>query len=451
MPGRPRNSIPSLRHHKPTGRGVVTINGHDRYLGRWPRDQAEAPPAVRAEYDRVIAEWLAAGRRPDAVTPEKSSSSGGPTVSDLILAFWGHAEKHYRRADGTATSELDDYRLSLRPLRELYADLPARDLSPLKLKAVRQRMIDGKEYRVRRLDRESARPRWVGWRRVKDGRAQLDKDKKNWVAVEVLGERPELCRSVVNQRIGRIVRMYKWAVAEELVSNAVHEALTKVSGLQRGRTEARETAPVLPVADADVEAILPHLTPAVAAMVRLQRLTGARPGEVCALKIGDLDMSGPVWIYRPPMHKTSHKGRDRLIAVGPQAQAVLRPFLDAAGDGYAFSPRRTMEAFRAGQRAARKTKLQPSQKCRKKRRPKKRPGDRYTTRGYCQSVAKACRKARVEPWHPHQLRHTHATAVRQVFGLEAAQVALGHAQANVTQMYAERDMTLASKVAAQLG
>jgi integrase len=57
----------------------------------------------------------------------------------------------------------------------------------------------------------------------------------------------------------------------------------------------------------------------------------------------------------------------------------------------------------------------------------------------------------VPHWHPNQLRHTFATAARRQFGLEAAQVALGHAQADVTQVYAERDLTLALKVAAEVG
>src|SRR5438105_783548 len=108
MPGRPRNSIPSLRHHKPTDRGVVTVNGRDVYLGRWPRDQAEAPPAVRAEYDRVIAEWLAAGRRAPDAEPASAGDArpAGPTVGELILAYWPQVEKHYRRADGSATNEV---------------------------------------------------------------------------------------------------------------------------------------------------------------------------------------------------------------------------------------------------------------------------------------------------------------------------------------------------------
>ena len=54
-------------------------------------------------------------------------------------------------------------------------------------------------------------------------------------------------------------------------------------------------------------------------------------------------------------------------------------------------------------------------------------------------------------WHPNQLRHTFATRVRKQHGLEAAQVLLGHARADVTQVYAEKNLELASAVAAQVG
>ncbi len=66
-----------------------------------------------------------------------------------------------------------------------------------------------------------------------------------------------------------------------------------------------------------------------------------------------------------------------------------------------------------------------------------------------QAQARAWREQHT--WHPHQLRHTAATEIRRTFGLEAAQVALGHAAADVTQIYAERDLELARKVAAKLG
>jgi integrase len=54
-------------------------------------------------------------------------------------------------------------------------------------------------------------------------------------------------------------------------------------------------------------------------------------------------------------------------------------------------------------------------------------------------------------WSPNQLCHTAATEIRREFGLEAAQVILGHSQANVTQVYAERDMAKGLEVARRIG
>ncbi|MBN9518491.1 site-specific integrase [bacterium] len=47
------------------------------------------------------------------------------------------------------------------------------------------------------------------------------------------------------------------------------------------------------------------------------------------------------------------------------------------------------------------------------------------------------------PWKPGRLRHTFATEVRSRFGLEVAQVLLGHKRAGVTQAYAEATLTRA--------
>lgn len=43
------------------------------------------------------------------------------TVTELLDAFWPHVQKHYRRQDGTPTNEVSDYKLSLRPMKHLYA------------------------------------------------------------------------------------------------------------------------------------------------------------------------------------------------------------------------------------------------------------------------------------------------------------------------------------------
>lgn len=49
------------------------------------------------------------------------------------------------------------------------------------------------------------------------------------------------------------------------------------------------------------------------------------------------------------------------------------------------------------------------------------------------------------------MRHSFGTRVRRDHGLEAAQVLLGHAKADVTQVYAERDNERARAVALKIG
>src|SRR5262245_56252333 len=105
---------PKYRHHKPSGQAVVTLNGHDHYLGRWQT------PESKAEYDRLIAEWLANGRQ-----MTRHSTHAGLSVNEVILAYWRHVEAYYRHPDGTHTSEADNIRLALRPLKQLYGHTPA--------------------------------------------------------------------------------------------------------------------------------------------------------------------------------------------------------------------------------------------------------------------------------------------------------------------------------------
>ena len=96
------------------------------------------------------------------------------------------------------------------------------------------------------------------------------------------------------------------------------------------------------MAEAVVEATLPHLPPVVGDMVRFQLLTGSRPGEVCSIRPCDVDRSGEVWIYRPEHHKTEHQDRQRIIFIGPKGQDALRPYLlrDAEAFQQAAAPRR---------------------------------------------------------------------------------------------------------------
>jgi integrase len=272
---------PKYRKHKASGQAIVTINGQDDYLGPW------RSKASRREYDRLIAEWLARGRVTPQVGPDSSLS-----VMELLQAYLRWAKRYYVGG----SREVEQIVITIRPLKELYGRTMAADFGPLALKAVRQRMID-------------------------------------------LG----LCRTEINKRTGRVKRVFKWGVENELLPPSVFHGLQAVRGLSRGRSEARESEPVKPVPEAFVDAVKGYVAPQVWAMIELQRLSGMRPGEVTRMRMADLDIGGPVWVYTPAKHKTEHHGHRRQIYLGPRAQAVVRPWLRTDLDGYLFQPKEAMD------------------------------------------------------------------------------------------------------------
>jgi integrase len=190
----------------------------------------------------------------------------------------------------------------------------------------------------------------------------------------------------------------------------------------------------------------------VAAMVRLQFLTGCRTEEVLAMRGCDLTPGEPNWEYRPGHHKSEWRDKDRVIPVGPRAQEIVKEFLKADIQSYLFSPQDVVAELHGHRARQRKSKPTPSERA---RRTPGIPGQKhrlfYDRRSYRQAIVRACRKAGVPEWTPLQLRHTAATVVRARYGLEAAQVVLGHARADVTQVYAERDLTKAHAVMAEIG
>jgi integrase len=291
------------------------------------------------------------------------------------------------------------------------------------------------------------------------------------------------CRNRVNKDVARVKRLFRWAASKKLVSVSVYQQLQTVEGLRAGRSAAKETAPIKPVADAVVGATLPHLSPQVAAMVRLQRLTGMRPGEVAVMRGMDLEMSGPVWLYRPGSdkgkhgaHKNAYRGQDRVIPIGPRGQEVLRPWLRLNLQEHLFQPREARAWWDAERRKKRRTPMTPSQAARRpKRNPKRRPGEPYTGPSYACAVAggvvaastarackacqaldpvnrcPACKASALPHWHPNQLRHAKATELRREAGLDAARVVLGHRSPQITEVYAELDVTKAAEVMERLG
>jgi integrase len=385
------HALPKYRHHKASGQAFVALNGIVQYLGPY------GSKASRLLYDRLLAEWLQQGRY--------SPSAGEPlTVVQLCGKYLRFAQGYYVK-DGKPTI-ISSIKLSIRYLRVWYGRTPASEFGPLALKTLRQKMVE-----------------------------------------------EQLSRRYVNDHIDRIRRIFKWAVAEQLVPATTYQALATVPGLKKGRCNARETEPVLPVADEIVDATLPYLPGVVADMVRLQRLTGMRPAEVCQIRPCDLDRSGDVWLYRPERHKTQHHGRERIVFIGSEGQAVLLRYLARNSEAHCFRPCDSETKRRAAAHEFRATPISCGNKpgSNRKRKPKRQPGAYYVTASYRRAITRACEKGKVESWAPNQLRHSYATKVRQQFGLEHAQVSLGHSNAAVTEIYAERDIRKGIEVARAIG
>jgi integrase len=209
-------------------------------------------------------------------------------------------------------------------------------------------------------------------------------------------------------------------------------------------------------------------------MVELQRLTGMRPGEVCRLtpaevstdpgrpvtvshgqrpqKVAALWVEGTlVWVYGPARHKTCWKGKARVVAIGPQAQAVLAPYLAGRDPhGYCFSPAESVRLLRQKQRAARRTPVPPSQAKRAKARPRKGPGPHYTADTYRQAVERACRRAGVPAWSPNQLRHGVADMVSERHDEDTASAVLGNTP-DIVRVYTLQRLGKAAAVMARCG
>ena len=423
-----KHRIPSYRRQNRadgTDLAIVEIDGRRHYLGAYDT------PESREKYHRLIAEWEAGGR---AASPEPKFDD--ISVAEVARQFLTWAGGYYVK-HGHQTSEPTNIALAFRPLRKLCSQMPAAEFGPKALKAVRQEMIN------------------MGW-----------------------------CRRHINRNVDRIKRMFKWAVAEEILPPHTYEGMRAVGGLRFGRSAAPERPPVQPAPEELIDPVKQHVSRPVAAMVEMQLLTGSRPGEIIVMRPCDIDRSDAVWVYRPAEHKTEHHGRDRMIYIGPQAQQILAPFLLRPADAYCFSPseaeRERLEALAASTRNGGKRVG-----ANRKPQPRRTAGDHYTRDSYRRAIDRGCEKAfplpatlaprddetaekwearltkeerrqikawrKAHHWHPHQLRHSYGTYVRREDNLESAQILLGHSRADVTQIYAERDIERAKRVALKIG
>lgn len=391
-----RKNLPGYLLHKPTGQARVVIAGQTFYLGKY------GSPESRQMYQEILSEYL--NNREELPLHLRKGTT--VTVNELSKRFLAYAKEYYQK-NGRTTVTYIRYDLALRALKELYGSTRITEFGPLALQRVRDAMID-----------------------------------------------TGIARRTVNDRFDCIRNVFRWAVANELCDESIHSALMKVKRLEKGRCRAHDNPPILAVPDDEIEKTLKFLLPVVADMVRVQRLTGCRPSEVCMMRAGDFDFSQKIWKFTPFEHKTEHHQKHRWIAVGFRAQEILKKYMDRNNDdptAYLFCPEESVKILRKIQRKNRKSPVQPSQEDRRTEDPLRKPGKRYPVQSYRTAIQRACRKAGVPVWSPNQLRHKVGTDIRNEFGLDYAQAVLGHSSAATSEIYAQLNFEKAAEVIEKIG
>jgi integrase len=441
MGRRARGQLPQMRRHRRSGTARVRIGEREIHLGRWGSE------AAHCKYREVIQDFIlqgeiavtrsprpatalnavaladepsaAADTVPLPLSPQEAVEFGEPVVTVAIICarYLAHLETEYVNLDGTPTSTRGNANMGLRAL-EPFWQIPAAEFGPILLRELRKGLI---QQFSRRKGPENKR---------------LPKPRKT-----------------INRTIGAVLRVFRWAVSMELVPPAVYEGLKSVEPLRIGRTPAPELPEITAVSDDQIERTLVHLPQIPADMVRVQRLIGCRPSELCGMCPIDIDRSGEVWVYRPPVHKNRWRGDKRRISIGPKAQAILSKYLDRPPTRPCFVPAESETKRNLIRRRDRRSPMTPSHQARLKK-PKKKldPNKPYTDDTYRRAIHRACEKAGITPaWSPNQLRHAAAEEARQFFGLDGAQARLGHKHAKVTEVYAKAQYSRADEVAKAVG
>ena len=387
---------------------VTKINGKEKILGRWNTKES------KKKFHRLMTEY-----QTGSVDPAVQQT----TVLEISVDYTRFAKDYYRK-NGKQTTEFYSVQSAMRLLVKLYGDLPATEIGPRRLRELRSTWIDR-----------------------------------------------ELARSTINDYTNHVIRCFRKAAESEKIPGSVYHDLSAVGRLPVGRTKAKEPRRIRPVSQDIFDAVLEHVQPIVADMMRLQALCAMRPGEVCNLKPIDVDRSGDTWIYRPESHKNQHHGKARIVAIGPQGQAILRPYLLRDENAFCYCPGEVVEQKRRRDSLNRTTPLSCGNRPgsnRKIGRKKRQAGQKYSTTAYRRAITRGCDSAfptseemtdeQVKEhrqryrFAPNRIRKLAATKIRKQCSLESAQVILGHASKTTTERYyADMNISEAVEVMRKLG
>lgn len=252
--------------------------------------------------------------------------------------------------------------------------------------------------------------------------------------------------SHVNKLLKYLVAVLKWGVSRKLFSAANLLEIKTVEPVGKGDEvyELEVNEPRTEVPDHVILESLKYLTPILRDMVRIQRIAGMRPSEVCALRVEHV-LSAKDGVIEVREHKTARFGTRRYYAFTPDEMRILKRRCSGKGfDEYVFTPRDAYLEAVEGQAIA-PEKLDKALA---------RYGEKYDSHAYGRAIKRkldAAREqgAKIPHWTPYQIRHTFVTENSLKYGMEMASSLAGHKSLRTTEIYDHKAQRVAIRAACE--
>jgi integrase len=240
-------------------------------------------------------------------------------------------------------------------------------------------------------------------------------------------------RSQINRLFCAVKRVFVWGgqprfdleTCDKLPAIVSNTFIADLMGIKSVTDEGKENPPRKDVPEKVVTAIFPYVSETIADMLRLQLLTGMRPHEVCAMRMGDLKQTkeefmehgllydGESWLYVLDEHKTKKHIGTKVIPLGIQEQEILSKYLD--NSDYLINSDLWSPIFKNSM------------------------GNAMTREAYGRNIKDAIERNGLQKFVPYQIRHTSLTEVSFEHGRDVARAVAGHTTEKMTARYDHSD------------